>query len=139
MITPALICSIDTDQAPLLATYLEFWQGMQTGGDVSNGSDCLPGPSSMLMISVCDAGRKPVRVYMDGCFDMMHYGHANALRQVLALHVTLYSGSVLSQILIDVFSYFRWSAACTFCACTPQTGFCHTPQTGFCNTSQNSS
>ncbi len=28
------------------------------------------------------AGRKPVRVYMDGCFDMMHYGHANALRQV---------------------------------------------------------
>lgn len=30
------------------------------------------------------AGRKPVRVYMDGCFDMMHYGHANALRQVMA-------------------------------------------------------
>lgn len=28
------------------------------------------------------AGNAPVRVYMDGCFDMMHYGHANALRQV---------------------------------------------------------
>ena len=23
---------------------------------------------------------------MDGCFDMMHYGHANALRQVRPVH-----------------------------------------------------
>ncbi|KAI9348776.1 hypothetical protein DFJ73DRAFT_834867 [Zopfochytrium polystomum] len=26
-------------------------------------------------------GRKPVRIWVDGCFDLMHYGHANALRQ----------------------------------------------------------
>lgn len=25
--------------------------------------------------------KKPVRIYIDGCFDMMHFGHANALRQ----------------------------------------------------------
>jgi len=27
-------------------------------------------------------GKKVVRVWADGCFDMMHFGHANALRQV---------------------------------------------------------
>eukprot|EP01094_Clydonella_sp_ATCC50884_P021741 TRINITY_DN4858_c0_g1_i1.p1 TRINITY_DN4858_c0_g1~~TRINITY_DN4858_c0_g1_i1.p1 ORF type:complete len:374 (+),score=124.07 TRINITY_DN4858_c0_g1_i1:51-1172(+) len=25
--------------------------------------------------------KKPIRIWCDGCFDMMHYGHANALRQ----------------------------------------------------------
>ncbi|KAI8877743.1 Nucleotidylyl transferase [Backusella circina FSU 941] len=31
------------------------------------------------------AQSKPVRVWVDGCFDMMHYGHANALRQAKAM------------------------------------------------------
>jgi bifunctional ADP-heptose synthase (sugar kinase/adenylyltransferase) len=27
------------------------------------------------------AGRKPIRLWVDGCFDFFHFGHANALRQ----------------------------------------------------------
>mmetsp|Transcript_20274 Transcript_20274/g.34879 ORF Transcript_20274/g.34879 Transcript_20274/m.34879 type:complete len:415 (-) Transcript_20274:704-1948(-) len=36
--------------------------------------------------------RKPVRVWMDGCFDMFHFGHANALRQAKALGDVLVVG-----------------------------------------------
>ncbi|KAL9235715.1 hypothetical protein vseg_010454 [Gypsophila vaccaria] len=38
--------------------------------------------------------RRAVRVYMDGCFDMMHYGHCNALRQARALGDHLVVGVV---------------------------------------------
>ena len=34
--------------------------------------------------SAASGTRKPVRIWCDGCFDMMHYGHANALRQAKA-------------------------------------------------------
>eukprot|EP00760_Papus_ankaliazontas_P027208 PhM_4_TR3215/c0_g1_i1/m.79794/K00967/PCYT2; ethanolamine-phosphate cytidylyltransferase len=33
-----------------------------------------------------------VRVWVDGCFDMMHFGHANALRQAFALGDELFLG-----------------------------------------------
>lgn len=44
--------------------------------------------------------KKPVRVYMDGCFDMMHYGHCNALRQARALGDELVVGVVSDQEII---------------------------------------
>lgn len=32
--------------------------------------------------------KKKIIVWTDGCFDMMHYGHANALRQVNYLRLS---------------------------------------------------
>lgn len=43
------------------------------------------------------SGKKRVRVYMDGCFDLMHYGHANALRQAKALGDELIVGLVSDE------------------------------------------
>ncbi|CAH8376367.1 unnamed protein product [Eruca vesicaria subsp. sativa] len=44
--------------------------------------------------------QRPVRVYMDGCFDMMHYGHCNALRQARALGDQLVVGVVSDEEII---------------------------------------
>jgi ethanolamine-phosphate cytidylyltransferase len=53
------------------------------------------GPSLPRFLAMKKRGkRKPVRVYMDGCFDMMHYGHCNALRQARALGDVLVVGVV---------------------------------------------
>lgn len=41
--------------------------------------------------------KRKIRVYMDGCFDLMHYGHANALRQAKALGDELVVGLVSNE------------------------------------------
>ncbi|GAA0164806.1 nucleotidyltransferase [Lithospermum erythrorhizon] len=45
--------------------------------------------------------KKRVRVYMDGCFDLMHYGHANALRQARELGDELVVGVVSDEEIVD--------------------------------------
>lgn len=37
-------------------------------------------------------GKKEIRVWVDGCFDMVHFGHANALRQAKQLGTKLIVG-----------------------------------------------
>ncbi|KAJ0984153.1 hypothetical protein J5N97_002509 [Dioscorea zingiberensis] len=46
---------------------------------------------------LCKRRKRPVRVYMDGCFDLMHYGHANALRQAKSLGDILVVGVVSDE------------------------------------------
>lgn len=61
--------------------------GLYSGG-------VLP-PQNLSPLGVCKRRRKKqTRVYMDGCFDMMHYGHCNALRQARALGDQLVVGVV---------------------------------------------
>ncbi|PAN15663.1 hypothetical protein PAHAL_3G011700 [Panicum hallii] len=64
----------------------------------------LAGPVSVPSLPPLDAvrrrlrrRRRPVRVYMDGCFDMMHYGHCNALRQARALGDELIVGVISDE------------------------------------------
>lgn len=64
------------------------------------GIDALPAPAlpsflpAMSIFPKKKNEKRKVRVYMDGCFDMMHYGHANALRQARALGDELVVGVV---------------------------------------------
>ncbi|KAM2057061.1 hypothetical protein ACFX16_029797 [Malus domestica] len=47
------------------------------------GSEERGGPQLPLGLPWRRKKNRLIRVYMDGCFDMMHYGHCNALRQAV--------------------------------------------------------
>ncbi|KAG5248413.1 ethanolamine-phosphate cytidylyltransferase [Salix suchowensis] len=65
------------------------------GGGGGAGSDNALHPEKVKIVATCLVKKKkPIRVYMDGCFDMMHYGHCNALRQASALGDQLVVGVV---------------------------------------------
>lgn len=60
----------------------------------------LPLPCSLSNLGIFHkkkTGKRRIRVYMDGCFDLMHYGHANALRQAKALGDELVVGLVSDE------------------------------------------
>lgn len=44
---------------------------------------------------------KVKRLYVDGCFDLMHSGHFNAIRQAKALCETLVVGVISDQAILD--------------------------------------
>eukprot|EP01018_Ginkgo_biloba_P014964 Gb_36831 [translate_table: standard] len=58
------------------------------------GPDSLP---AYFPFSKQKGKTKPVRVYMDRCFDMMHYGHCSALRQARALEDELVIGVISDE------------------------------------------
>ena len=43
-------------------------------------------------MSVEDSNKSYTRVWSDGCYDMVHFGHANQLRQAKAMGDYLYVG-----------------------------------------------
>lgn len=73
----------------------------QSSGEKRSGDVDTQGRSSTKQ-------KKLVKVWTDGCFDMMHYGHANALRQVSRGEKTLFSRMYKTVKNVEqLCSYFR--------------------------------
>ena len=65
------------------------------------GVPSLPLPWSLGIFCKRKPRNRRVRVYMDGCFDLVHYGHANALRQAKALGDELVVGVVNDEVIAE--------------------------------------
>eukprot|EP00775_Hariotina_reticulata_P012936 gene12936-13064_t len=85
----------------LIASATLYWAGKKLLDDyVPYEYHYRPGTITGWMAQALDRysqrrrSRRPIRVYMDGCFDMMHYGHANALRQAKSLGDVLVVGLI---------------------------------------------
>eukprot|EP01017_Pseudomicrothorax_dubius_P015569 TRINITY_DN1789_c0_g1_i4.p1 TRINITY_DN1789_c0_g1~~TRINITY_DN1789_c0_g1_i4.p1 ORF type:complete len:129 (-),score=28.57 TRINITY_DN1789_c0_g1_i4:628-1014(-) len=50
-----------------------------------------------ILIEPSSGNQKPVRIFMDGCFDLMHSGHFNAIRQAKQLGDVLVVGVISSK------------------------------------------
>ncbi|KAL4557737.1 hypothetical protein LXL04_035925 [Taraxacum kok-saghyz] len=76
--------------------FLSTWLigGLVAGLSVMGLCAAWPELSPLSIVGMKKKKKRPIRVYMDGCFDMMHYGHCNALRQARALGDQLIVGVV---------------------------------------------
>ena len=77
-LTPELILS--ATQAALNAVLDQRFPTLTASNPLTSSTSSLPPPP------------KPVRTYIDGCFDIMHSGHYNAIRQAKALTDVLVVG-----------------------------------------------
>ena len=92
MYLPAVLCCVlpPAVAAAYSATFTQSAVAPTPAASPFFGSDVSeldsPEPAAVAAAQAAPpAKRKPIRTYIDGCFDIMHSGHYNAIRQAKAL------------------------------------------------------